>query len=77
MGVLRVDHPDILSFITAKEDPKAFTNFNISIGLTEEFMEAVENKRNYSLVDPITQKEVRKLPANEVFDLIATMAWKN
>jgi ribonucleoside-diphosphate reductase alpha chain len=77
MGVIRVDHPDILQFITAKEDPKAFQNFNISIGITEEFMGAVENKRNYSLIDPITKKETRKMPAKEVFDLIATMAWKN
>lgn len=77
MGVIRVDHPDVLTFIAAKEDPKAFQNFNISIALTEEFMDAVENKRNYSLIDPVTNKETRKLPAKEVFDLIATMAWKN
>lgn len=77
MGILRVDHPDILDFITAKDDEKTLTNFNISVGLTEEFMEAVKKDDEYDLINPRTQKSVAKLRAKEVFDLIVKMAWKN
>src|SRR5690606_715171 len=54
MGILRVDHPDILSFISAKEDNEELTNFNISVALTEEFMEAVKADREYHLINPRT-----------------------
>ena len=77
MAILKVDHPNILDFITAKENPKHLRNFNISVGITKEFMDALENRRRYSLINPRTGEETRKLPAKEVFDLIATMAWKN
>ncbi len=77
MAILRVDHPDILEFITAKENPKALSNFNISIGITKEFMDAIEKDKLYNLINPRTKEVVRKLPAREVFDLIATMAWRN
>ena len=77
MAILRVDHPEILQFITAKEDPTQLTNFNISVGLTNEFMDAVQKNKFYDIIDPRTKKPIRQLPAKEVFDLIARQAWKN
>jgi len=77
MGILRVDHPDILEFIKCKENDKEITNFNISIAVTENFMNKVISDEEYSLIDPHTKKEVKKLKAKEVFDLIVEMAWKN
>ena len=77
MGILRVDHPDILEFIKCKENDKEITNFNISIAVTEDFMNKVINDEEYSLIDPHTNKEVSRLRAKEVFDLIVECAWKN
>ncbi len=77
MGILRVDHPDILEFIECKRDTSDLTNFNISVGLTEAFMYAVENNEDYSLIDPKTKQEVGQLNASEVFELIVEMAWLN
>ena len=77
MAILRVDHPEILQFITAKEDHSQLTNFNISVGLTNNFMDAVQKNKFYDILDPRTKKAVRQLPAKEVFDLIARQAWKN
>lgn len=77
MGLLRVDHPDILEFITSKDDPTRFTNFNISVGVTEGFMQAVMEDRTYPLINPRTGKAVEQLRAREVFDLIVEQAWKN
>ncbi len=77
MAILRVDHPEILQFITAKEDPTQLTTFNISVGITNTFMDAVQKNKFYDLIDPRTKKPVRQLPAKEVFDLIARQAWKN
>lgn len=77
MGILRVDHPDILEFIRSKEKNNELTNFNISVGITEAFMEAVEENREYRLVDPVTQKPTGSLNAREVFDLIVSKAWLN
>ncbi len=77
MGILRVDHPDILEFITCKENDSAINNFNISIAITDEFMEKVEEGKEYDLIDPRTKTAVSKLNAREVFDLIVKMAWKN
>ncbi|RLI35000.1 adenosylcobalamin-dependent ribonucleoside-diphosphate reductase, partial [Candidatus Bathyarchaeota archaeon] len=76
MGILRVDHPDIIEFITAKEKEGVLTNFNISVGITDSFMEAVENDDYYELVNPRTGKAVKKLRARDVFDLIVTEAWR-
>ncbi|MFC2032759.1 vitamin B12-dependent ribonucleotide reductase [Chloroflexota bacterium] len=76
MGILSVDHPDIMSFITAKEDPSVLTNFNISVAVTAEFMEAVKAGTDYNLVNPHTGEVVDKLNAREVFDKIVDMAWK-
>ncbi|HEX3029520.1 MAG TPA: vitamin B12-dependent ribonucleotide reductase, partial [Clostridia bacterium] len=77
MGILRVDHPDIVEFITSKKDNTEITNFNISVGITEEFMKAVETNSEYDLIDPHNKKVVGKLKAKEVFDLIIDMAWNN
>lgn len=77
MGILRVDHPDILEFIQCKADTSEITNFNISVGITEEFMKAVHTGGDYALVDPHTKKEVKRLKACDVFDLIVKMAWTN
>jgi ribonucleoside-diphosphate reductase alpha chain len=77
MGILRVDHPDIMEFIQCKKDNTDITNFNISVGITEEFMKAVQEDREYDLLDPRNKKSVAKLRAREVFDLIVDMAWHN
>lgn len=77
MGILRIDHPDILSFIKAKSENSDITNFNISVGITEAFMEAVERGTNYNLVDPRSGEIKGELNAVEVFNLIVEKAWKN
>jgi ribonucleoside-diphosphate reductase alpha chain len=77
MGILRVDHPDILDFIKCKEQDKQINNFNISVAITDEFMKKAENNEYYNLIDPRTRKEVEKLNAREVFDLITKQAHKN
>jgi ribonucleoside-diphosphate reductase alpha chain len=77
MGILRVDHPDILNFITAKDNNSRLNNFNLSVALTDPFMKALEKDKDYDLVNPHTKKPVRSLKAREVFDLIVTHAWKN
>ncbi len=77
MGILRVDHPDILDFIQCKKNDKEITNFNISVGITEKFMEAVEKGEEYELIEPNTKEVKGKLKAGEVFELIIDMAWNN
>lgn len=77
MGILRVDHPDILDFIRMKSDMKTLTNFNISVALTERFMEAVEKNEDYDLVNPKTQAVEGRLSAREVFNILIKNAWKN
>jgi ribonucleoside-diphosphate reductase alpha chain len=77
MAILRVDHPNILDFISCKEDNEKLTNFNISVGITEKFMQAVEYDSEYELVNPRTKKVARKLRAKEVFDTIVEHAWLN
>ena len=77
MGILRVDHPDILEFITAKEDEGVLNNFNISVGITEEFMQAVLSGGDYAVRNPRDRVEVARYNAREVFDLIVKLAWKN
>lgn len=77
MGVLRVDHPDIEAFITVKEDPAEFINFNLSVAVTDAFMEAVENDAGYDLVNPRTGKPAGRKQARDVFNLIVECAWKS
>jgi ribonucleoside-diphosphate reductase alpha chain len=76
MAILNVEHPDILKFIMAKEDPEALTNFNLSVAVTDEFMKAVAKGTDYNLVNPRTGEVVDKLNAKEVFDKIVEMAWR-
>ena len=76
MGILWVDHPDILEFITCKNDTKEITNFNISVGLTEAFMEAAESGSEYELVDPASRRVTGRLNAREVFEAIVRSAWQ-
>jgi len=77
MGILRVDHPDILQFIDCKTASKEITNFNISVGVTEAFMEAVYQGEMYDLIDPKTKIAVGSLDAGQVFDKIVHNAWQN
>lgn len=77
MGILRIDHPDVMKFITCKDVSTQLTNFNISVALTKEFMNAVEDDEDYSLYNPRTKDVVGKLHAREVFDKIVEQAWKN
>ncbi len=76
MGILRVDHPDILDFINCKNNTSEITNFNISVGITEAFMQAVENGEDYDLIDPRTKTAVKRLNAGEVFETIVHSAWQ-
>lgn len=77
MGILRVDHPDILEFIDCKKDNNDINNFNISVGITEKFMEAVENRTTYDIIDPCHKEKVKELDARMVFDKIVESAWRN
>ncbi len=77
MGILRIDHPDVMEFITCKEDQSRFTNFNISVAVTESFMKAVEKEEDYDLINPRTKKVIGKLNAKEVFNKIVELSWKN
>lgn len=75
MGILRIDHPDIIEFIRAKETEGEFNNFNLSVGLTESFMEAVEKDKPINLINPATGEIMRSERARELFDLLVDKAW--
>jgi ribonucleoside-diphosphate reductase alpha chain len=77
MGILRVDHPDIMDFIMCKADKKQLNNFNISVGLTEAFMKAVEKDENYDLINPRDRQVSGTLNARKVFNRIVAQAWEN
>ncbi len=77
MGILRVDHPDILDFINCKSDNFKLNNFNISVAITDKFMEALKAGTDYELIHPRTKQAVGKLSAKAVFDLIVDGAWRN
>lgn len=77
MGILRVDHPDILEFISAKEDSSKLNNFNLSVGVTESFMKAVENGDDYDVMNPRTKEVITRYNAREIFRKIVYHAWKN
>ena len=76
MAIMRVDHPDVIEFITSKSDSGALRNFNISVGVTDVFMDAVVHGKDYDLVNPRSGHVVKGISAREVFDLIVTMAWR-
>jgi ribonucleoside-diphosphate reductase alpha chain len=75
MGILRVDHPDILEFITAKQTPGFLSNFNVSVAATDEFMKAVEEDDEYWLVNPRNREKTGKLWGREVWNLMVKSAW--
>ena len=76
MGILRVDHPDILDFIQIKRKSGELENFNISVAVTDSFMNALYNDREYDLLNPRTNKAYRKMKAKTVFDEIVMSAWE-
>ena len=76
MGILRVDHPDIMEFITCKEDLTQVTNFNISVAVTSKFMDAVQAGTSYDLIDPHNGKTVAQLDARTVWDKMILGAWR-
>lgn len=76
MGILRVDHPDIVEFVTAKLWKDAFENFNLSVGITDKFMKAVRKGKRIALVNPRTRKRAGSVDAKELFGLIAECAWR-
>lgn len=76
MGILRIDHPDIIEFITAKQQPGFLTNFNISVAVTDNFMADVYANRDYGLINPRTGKQVKKMNAKAVWNLIVESAWR-
>jgi len=77
MGILRIDHPDIMDFIQMKADMKTLQNFNISVAVTDKFMEALENDSEYDLINPRDGETVSTLKARMVWDIILSNAWKN
>jgi ribonucleoside-diphosphate reductase alpha chain len=76
MGVLRVDHPDILEFVEAKLDGRSLRNFNLSVAVTDRFMRAVAAEERYDLVHPISRRVVHRLGARDVFDRLVDAAWQ-
>lgn len=76
MGILRVDHPDIVEFIQCKRGG-GIANFNLSVGVTEDFIKAALANRKYNLINPRTNKKIRSVSARSVFDLIVACAWEN
>jgi len=77
MGILRVDHPEIMDFIVAKEKEGVLRNFNISVAITDKFMEAVEKDGDFELINPRNGEVVKTLKARAIWNLIIMMAWKN
>lgn len=77
LGLLLINHPDILDFIMCKNDETKFNNFNISVAITDDFMRSVKNDLDYALVNPKTNKLVKKISARNLFKIIAESAWKN
>ncbi|MBM3898655.1 MAG: vitamin B12-dependent ribonucleotide reductase [Gemmatimonadetes bacterium] len=76
MGILRIDHPDVMEFITCKEDLTKITNFNISVAITSKFMEALKAGASYDIIDPISKAVVGQLDARQVWDKMIEGAWR-
>ena len=77
MGIMRVDHPDIMDFIRAKEREGDFNNFNLSIALTENFMKSVEDNEDYPLINPHDKQITGHLNARKVFEILVQKAWES
>lgn len=77
MGILRVDHPDIMDFIHCKRDSKVLNNFNISVAVTDSFMEAVKQKGKYDLIDPRDKRKVGEADSADVYEALVRQAWEN
>jgi len=77
MGVLRVDHPDIVEFITSKQKPGVLSNFNISVAVTDDFMKTLEKDEEYWLINPRNKEKVKKLKAKDVWNLMTKSAWES
>lgn len=77
MGILRVDHPDIMDFIMCKADQRQLNNFNISVGITEAFMKAVDADTDYNIINPRSGEKAGTLNARKVFNRIVKQAWEN
>ncbi|OGM03027.1 MAG: ribonucleoside-diphosphate reductase, adenosylcobalamin-dependent [Candidatus Wallbacteria bacterium GWC2_49_35] len=77
MGILRVDHPDIIDFITCKKDDKTLTNFNISVAITDKFMQAVADGADFDLVNPHSGEVVKTVMASQIWNLLVENAWRN
>ena len=77
MGVLRIDHPDIIEFIEAKKNPEEFLNFNLSVAITEGFMKALKKNSDYQLINPKDGSIVKRVSAKKIFNLIIRCAWKS
>jgi ribonucleoside-diphosphate reductase alpha chain len=77
MGILRVDHPEIMDFVVAKEKEGVLRNFNISVTITDKFMKAVEKDGDFELINPRNCEAVKMLKARAIWNLIIMMAWKN
>ncbi|MDI6752994.1 MAG: adenosylcobalamin-dependent ribonucleoside-diphosphate reductase [Thermodesulfobacteriota bacterium] len=75
MGILRCDHPDIIEFIEAKIEKNRFSNFNLSVGVTDRFMGAVADNKDFDLINPRNGQKIKKVKARTIFDLIANAAW--
>ncbi|MBE3143054.1 MAG: adenosylcobalamin-dependent ribonucleoside-diphosphate reductase [Planctomycetes bacterium] len=75
MAILLVDHPDIVEFITAKQNPTFLTNFNVSVAITDDFLKSLEEDREYSLVNPRNKEKVKQFKAKEIWNLIVHSAW--
>lgn len=76
MGILRCDHPDIVEFIEAKTKESKLSNFNVSVGVTDKFMEAVRKREKFALINPRTKKKVKLLNAKDILDLIVDASWR-
>lgn len=77
MGMLRVDHPDILRFIACKSEEGAISNFNVSVSITDIFMEALRDNEDYNIVNPRSREVVNRIPARTVWDAIVEASWQN
>jgi ribonucleotide reductase alpha subunit len=77
MGLLRCDHPDIMEFISVKEKDGVLANFNISVAITKQFMDALDKNEEYPLINPRSKKVVKYIKASEVFEKIVDSAWRN